>query len=275
MRRPLPLNSENNVSKNLFKTFFYQLKGTHKSLDSKGYYCEASVIEYCVRSNLPTVLFVVDNLDKPTASNAYWYHFSNLEKIVLGINEADPTTIRARRLPLHRLNTDKDVDNFYQYLLRIAAAPSPALEVTGIIRESLDNYYHLSITIASIVFITKVIDFDYLITILVKMTRMGKNQIKVVINSLIKDKLLYKSKNEVRIEDPLRKTSFGRYEHIEILFEAVSQNDFNLESLFEILDPKYHTNMVQMLRLVNTPKVTIYMESRIEGILKKLNTLIL
>ncbi len=77
---------------------FFQLKGFEKDLRNKPYESTRKLIDFCKEINLPTILFVVANInensEKQNTAQIYWYYFSNLNVEILNeINKLSPSLL--------------------------------------------------------------------------------------------------------------------------------------------------------------------------------------
>ncbi len=100
---------------------FFQLKGFGKDLRGKPYISSRKLINFCKEINLPTILFVVANINEDsevqTGAQIYWYYFSNLNVEILNvINKTTKENMKIPDLRMLRIGKDDWVDQFYQQI---------------------------------------------------------------------------------------------------------------------------------------------------------------
>lgn len=253
--------------KYLDQVVFFQLKGHEKPIINNNYTCSRRLIEFCKEINLPTILFVVANIneksEKQSDPQIYWYHFSNINIEILDkTNKETAKKIRIPNLIPLRIGKSDFVDRFYIHI-RNLAKKNEFLDLPKEILNIAVGLKNKILLVASIIYlvgrVTKKECKD-----IAKMLQITDRQMIDILSSLHAQNLVYKDK-EVYIFK-LTKDEVEQDIGLLLLYESI--NKIDLDKLFALFpDHKQKLQIYENLSEVRHPIVFDYLNKQADKLL--------
>lgn len=253
--------------KYLNNVVFFQLKGFEKPIENNSYVGSRKLIDFCKEINLPTILFVVANIneesEKQNDSQIYWYHFSNVNIEIL--NRTNKETSKSVRIPnLERLKVGKSdfIDQFYIHIKNLAKKN----EFLDLPKEILDiavEQKNKVLLVASIIYlIGRVTKTER--KAIAKMLDLTDKQMSDILSSLHTQQLVYKDKDTYIFK--LAKDEIKRDVGLLLVYEAI--NKIDLDRLFGLFpDHKQKLQIYKNLSDVRHPVVSEYLNKEADKLL--------
>lgn len=253
----------------LNRVVFFQLKGCEKSILNNTYNCSRRLINFCKEINLPTILFVVSNINKESEkqkhTEIYWYHFSNINVEILNELNKSKTggSINISNLKPLKVNGKEFIEDFYIHIKNLAEKNyflDLPKEILDLVVESKDKI----LNVASVLYLIGKATRSERNSI-AKMLKITNKQIDDIISGLHRQKLVYKNKDSViftSVQDEF-KTEVG----LLLLYEAISK--IELDKVFNLF-PK-HKQKIEIYRnlsKVRHPLVFEYFKKQANNFLK-------
>ena len=246
----------------LDKVIFFQLKGHGKPMSDGAFRCPKRLIEFCKTINLPTILFVVSNIDasskKQDGAEIYWYYFSNVNAEILDhANKKISSGYKIPNLELLKTASVEHVDIFYEFIESLAKRDS-LLDTPPEITDLAVAYKNAAIKIGSLLYLIGRASKTELNTIR-KFLGIKNRQMEEILEGLKRQKLVYSSNNVVifrKVNDRFKK-DVG----VNLLNETVSKIDIDL-LLKAFPDHKYKQQIFKNLRQVRHPIIFEYFKKQ-------------
>jgi len=253
--------------KYLNNVVFFQLKGYEKKIENSTYTSSRKLIEFCKEINLPTILFVVANIieesEKQSDSQIWWYHFSNVNVEILNkTNKPNSNNIRIPNLRPLKIGKNDFVDQFYIHIKNLAKKN----EFLDLPKEILDIAVGLKdeiLLVASIIYLVgRVTKIER--RAIAKMLKLTDGQMNDILSSLHAQQLIYKDKDTYIFK--LIKDEVKQDVGLLILYETI--NKIDLDKLFSLFpEHKQKLQIYKNLADVRHPVVFEYVKKEADKLL--------
>ncbi len=234
---------------------FFQLKGTEQKIIDGTYTSSRKFIDFCKEINLPTILFVVANINEVTKKQStpeiYWYHFSNINIEILNkTNKQDSRNVRIPNLELLKRGDSDLVEQFYVHIKNLAKKnefldlPKEILNIAIDLKDKI-------LLVASIIYLVgRVTKVEY--RAIARMLKVTGGQMSDILLSLHKQELIYKNKDIYifkSAQDEIKR-DVGQL----LVYEAI--NKIDLDKLFSLfIDHKQKLQIYKNLSDIRHPVV--------------------
>lgn len=246
---------------------FFQLKGYEKPLKESSYRSSRKLIDFCKDINLPTILFVVANINNTSEgqndAQIFWYHFSNINIEILDkTNKEKSSTVNIPNLFPLKINKSDFVDQFYIHVKNLAKKnqfldlPKEILNITVDLKDKI-------LLVASMVYlvgrVTKIEQKK-----IAKMIGVTNRQMEDILISLSKQDLIYKSKDiyifKLATDDVKREIGLA------LVYEVISKVD--LKQMMNLFSEHKQKQQIYMnLSKVRHPVVFEFLKDESEKLL--------
>ncbi len=263
-----PYQGKQMQGKYLNQVVFFQLKGREKPITDDVFKCSRRLIDFCKEINLPTILFVVANIneksEKQNNPQLYWYHFSNVNIEILNkINKGTSGYLNIPNLNYLKVGKSDFVDQFYIYIKNLAKRN----EFLDLPKEILDIVIELKnkiLVVASIIYLVGRVTRSECGAI-AKMIKVTNRQMTDILSSLYAQKLIYKNKDvyifKLVIDDVKQNVGLA------LLYETI--NEIDLDKLFNLFSDHRQTSQIyKNLAEVHHPVVLEYLDKKVDKIIE-------
>lgn len=216
------------TGKYLNRVVFFQLKGSEKPIQNNAYLCKRRLVEFCAEINLPTILFVVGNLNKEAEGQGnveiYWYYFSKVNVEILNeVNKPNSKNVTIHGLEPLKIGSKEHDDIFYAFVKKLAQKDN-FLDLPKEILELTVSYKDKTLKVASILYLVgKATKTDK--KNIAKMLKLKTKKLDDILSGLYDKKLIYKSNNAIIFKKI--KDEFNRDMGFLLLLESISKLDLN------------------------------------------------
>lgn len=260
---------EQNASKQmtgryLNQVVFFQLKGHEKPIQKRTYICKRQLVDFCKEINLPTILFVVGNInteaEKQESIEIYWYHFSKVNVEIL--NEVNKP--KSKNVTIHGLESlkigEKEYDSIFYAFVKKLAQKDNFLDLPKEILDLAVNYKDKTLRVAGILYLLgKATKSDK--NKITKMLKLRAKELDDILSGLHHQKLIHKNKDAIIFKQA--HDEFKRDIGLLVLYEAISKID--LERLLKVFsDHKQQLHIYKNLSKAGYhPLITKYFKQQI------------
>jgi len=255
------------TGKYLNQVVFFQLKGFEKKIDNNSYTSQRKLIDFCKDINLPTILFVVSNInnetDKQSDAQIYWYHFSNINIEILNkTNKSNSTSVKIPNLKPLKVGKSDFIDEFYIHIKNLAKK-NDFLDLPKEILDIAIDLKNKILLVASIIYLVgKVTKTER--KAIANLLKMTERQMNDVVSSLHQQDLIYRDKDLYIFK--LAKDEMKQDVGLLLLYESISKIDLNkLLSLFP--EHKQRLQIFANLAQVRHPIVFEFLDKEAEKVL--------
>lgn len=256
----------------LNQVVFFQLKGYEKPIQNNTYVCSPKLLKFCKEINLPTILFVVSNINKESEkqkhTEIYWYYFSDTNVEMLDeFNKNNKSNVRISDLNVLKIGKMERIDDFYIRIKNLAIKNyflDLPKEILTLVLDSRDKI----LNVASILYlIGKASKSER--KIIAKILKITNKQLDDILSGLHKQKLVYKNKDVViftSVQD-----EFKREVGLLLLYEAISkiEHEIGLDNLVKLFpEHKQKIQIYNNLSKARHPLIFNYFKKQADNFFK-------